>query len=194
MVIPYIIYFLFGAVGSLAKDLIEDNKIVMPKKTNGDLVLGFLGGMIIGGLTAIAIDGSIITSVAAGYAGTSLLPALLPKMTKETIKEIKVEPEKKPETKEEIVALIRKIAVEQGVDANLAEKVATCESGLKPAAIHINTEGSRDRGLYQINDKYHPEVTNEQANDPEFSIRFFCTAVKEGHLSWWNASKNCWNK
>jgi hypothetical protein len=33
-------------------------------------------------------------------------------------------------------------------------------------AVYVNTDGSRDRGLWQINDKYHPEVTDEEAFDP----------------------------
>lgn len=189
-----LLYFLFGGLGSLAKDLIEDNKITMPKKSGSDICLGFLGGMLVGGLAAIAVDGSIITAVAVGYAGTSILPKLLPDILTKTETEKKVEPAVTTEINENIEELIKEIAQKEGVDADLAIKVAKCESGLKPKAVHINQEGSKDRGLYQINDKYHPEVTDEQAFDPVFSIKFFCTAYKAGNLSWWNASKSCWNK
>jgi hypothetical protein len=89
---------------------------------------------------------------------------------------------------------IRKIATEESVDPELAVKVARCESSLNPTALNINTSGSRDRGIFQINDKWHPEVTDAEAFDVTFSTKFFCTAMKGGNLSWWNASRTCWEK
>jgi hypothetical protein len=85
------------------------------------------------------------------------------------------------------------VAKDEGVDPDLALRVAKCESGFKINATNTNTDGSIDRGLFQINSKYHPEVTADQAFDLEFSTRFFCKAFKSGNLSWWNASKSCWN-
>ncbi len=96
----------------------------------------------------------------------------------------------KEETTEEIV---RRICDEEKVDPGLALRVARCESGLNKMAVNINEGGSLDRGIFQINDKYHPEVTPAQAFDPEFSTHFFCKAFKKGNLSWWEASKKCWN-
>jgi hypothetical protein len=91
--------------------------------------------------------------------------------------------------------IIRWVAKEEGVDPDLAVRVARCENPrLDPKAVNINKDGSRDRGLFQINSKWHPEVTDEQAFDPVFSTRFFCKAVKEGHLDWWNATRHCWEK
>lgn len=89
---------------------------------------------------------------------------------------------------------IRKIAKEEGVDPELAVKVARCESSLNPTALNMNATGSRDRGIFQINDKWHPEVTDDEAFNVEFSTKFFCTAMKGGNLSWWNASRTCWEK
>lgn len=88
---------------------------------------------------------------------------------------------------------IRRIAKDEMVDADLCVKVAKCESGLNPVAINANKDGSYDHGIFQINDKYHPEVSMSQAFDVEFATRFFCRAFKQGNLSWWNASKSCWN-
>lgn len=89
---------------------------------------------------------------------------------------------------------IRRIAKEEGVDPELAYRVAKCESALKPDARGINTTGSVDRGVFQWNDKYHPEITDNCAFDVDCATRAFCKAVKEDHLSWWSASKHCWDK
>jgi len=85
------------------------------------------------------------------------------------------------------------IAKEEGIDPGLAVRVAKCESGLNCSATNKNSDSSIDRGLFQWNDKWHPEITDECAFDLECSTRAFCKAFKEGHLSWWNASKKCWN-
>lgn len=87
---------------------------------------------------------------------------------------------------------IREIANEEGVNADLAVRVAKCESGLDVGARNKNKNGSIDRGLFQWNDKWHPEITKECAYGIECSTRAFCKAFKKGHLSWWDASKKCW--
>ena len=97
--------------------------------------------------------------------------------------------EQKSETVEKIIL---RVANEEGVDSVLALRVATCESGLNPGAKNTNTSGSVDRGLYQWNSRWHPEITDEVAFDAEKSTRAFCKAFKNGDLYWWNASKNCW--
>jgi len=88
---------------------------------------------------------------------------------------------------------IREIAISEAVDQNLAVRVAKCESGLDYLAVGKNTNGTTDRGLYQWNDKWHPEITDKCAFDLECSTRAFCKAVNDGNLSWWNNSKKCWN-
>jgi len=95
---------------------------------------------------------------------------------------------------ESVGEIIRRIAIEEKVDPELAYKIAKCESGLNPHARGINKTGSIDRGIFQWNDKYHPEVSDDCAFDVECSARAFCKAAKENHLSWWNASKECWSK
>ena len=90
--------------------------------------------------------------------------------------------------------MIRLIAQQEGVDPDLAVRVAQCESRLNPDAIRWNPGYGYDRGLYQWNEYWHPEVSIKQAFDPESATRLFCRAVKSGHLDWWNASRHCWNK
>ena len=185
--------FLAGALGALCKDIFKDNAIEIPRWNNGKLGLGFLGGMIIGGGAGMYIDGSFITAFMAGFTGVAILQGVLDgKMTINN----EEEEEKKTINKNEtltIEKLIRAIAKEEKVDEDLAVRVAKAESNLNVTARCVNGPDSIDRGLFQINSYYHPEVTDEQADDPEFATRFFCKAVKDGNLSWWNASKANWN-
>ncbi len=96
--------------------------------------------------------------------------------------------------KESVEQTIRRIAKMNGVDEELAVRVAKCESSLNPRAININDPGSKDRGVFQWNDYWHKEITDEMAFDVEIATNLFCQAVKNGNLKWWNASKHCWNK
>ena len=94
-----------------------------------------------------------------------------------------------------IKEMIKRVAKEYGIREEIAIGVARCESNFNPKA--TNKRGNHpsysiDRGLYQINSYWHSEVKDIQAFDSEFSIRFFCQAVKDGHLDWWNSSKRCW--
>lgn len=91
-----------------------------------------------------------------------------------------------------VIKQIEDVAKNLGFDFNLACKVAKCESGLNPYAININTNGSIDRGVFQWNDKWHPEISDEEAFNVEIATKLFCQSVNDGHLSWWNSSKSCW--
>lgn len=178
-----IILFAAGAAGALAKDIVKDNSLKLPKKINGNFSLGFIGGMITGGIVGYLVDGNPTTAFLAGYSGTAMIESLINKENNET-----------EEVKGVTEAIIKKIAIEEGVDPDLAVRVAKCESNLNWKAINVNQSGSKDRGLFQINDQYHPEVTDEEALNPITATQFFCKAFKEGNLSWWNASKKCWEK
>jgi len=178
-----LILFVAGAIGALVKEIIQDNKLTLPKKVDGEFALGFLGSCIIGGVAGYLVDGDPVTAGLAGYAGLSVIANLLakknqgPELAKNTIAEI-----------------IRKVAENKGIDPELAVRVADCESGLNPAAVNLNKDGSKDRGLYQINDKWHPEVSDKIAFDIVLSTQFFCQAFIDGHLDWWKITKKCWEK
>jgi hypothetical protein len=176
-------FILAGALGALAADILIDNKIQLPTKINSELVLGSFGGLLFGALAGYFADGSILASFTAGFGGTEFVAHLMDKNLETPLKERPIE------------QIIRWVAKEEGVDPDLAVRVAKCENQkLDPKAVNINEDGSRDRGLFQINDKWHQEVTDEQAFDPVFSTRFFCKAFKAGHLDWWNATRHCWEK
>jgi murein DD-endopeptidase MepM/ murein hydrolase activator NlpD len=51
-------------------------------------------------------------------------------------------------------------------DTATAAAIAMAESGGDSAAVGTNTDGSRDRGLWQINTRWHPEVSDACAFDP----------------------------
>jgi len=74
-----IYFFLAGAVGSLVKDILVDNTLELPKRINGKIALGFVGGMLVGGFTGWAVDQSILMAALAGFSGTAVLENLLNK-------------------------------------------------------------------------------------------------------------------
>lgn len=180
-----IIYQLLGvgALGAFIKIVIEDGGLILPELKAGKLFFGGIGGLIVGAVAGVLADHDPITAFAAGYAGTSLIQGLMDgrKLTSQTACET---------IKETII----RICKAEKVDPDLATRVANCESGLNPTAVNVNADGSTDRGLFQINNKYHPEVSDADAYNAEKSTQFFCMAFKAGNLNWWSASKNCWDK
>jgi hypothetical protein len=175
--------FFVGALGALIKDISDDGGLEMPNLKEGKFYLGSLGGMLIGGVAGLISGDSFIGALSGGFMGYGLIVSALGKFETKAV-----------EVAADIPALIEKIAKKNKVDVKLALAVAEAESGFDPAAVNTNTDGTRDRGLYQINEKWHPEITDAQAFNPEFAAQFFCDAVKAGNLSWWNSSKSKWSE
>jgi len=100
---------------------------------------------------------------------------------------------KRRKDKTAIQILIEVIAKQEGTDPDLAVRVALCESNFDPDARNWNLGYGYDRGLFQWNEKFHPEVSDAQAYDPEIATRLFCRAVLRGHLNWWKSSQSCWS-
>lgn len=90
--------------------------------------------------------------------------------------------------------IITSVCNKNGIEPELGIAVASCESGLNPNSKLYNPGSkSTDRGLVQINNVFHPEVSDAQAFDPTFSMTWFCNAVKGGNLhAYWSASQHCW--
>lgn len=189
--------FLAGAIGALIKEIWEDDGLILPKIKNGKLQLGFIGSALIGGFVGYIVDGSYITAALAGFVGLSAITKLIPdkfeKRGGKILEDLKEKIGIETTTKEKIAGLIRYEAEKAEVDPELAVAVAKAESNLSPTAINKNTDGSRDRGLFQINEKWHPNITDEVAFDIILSTRFFCNAVKNGNLYWWKATEKVWN-
>lgn len=100
-------------------------------------------------------------------------------------------------TIQEIKQLITGTAVLCDVEPELALAVAKAESGFNPKAVNKNKDRvkSTDRGLYQWNDYWHPDITDEMAFDPKIATTLFCNAVKAGKLkTFWSASQKNWSK
>ncbi len=192
-----------GAAGALVKEILAEGFLKMPELKDGKLMLGFLSSVIVGAAVGYLVDHNFLMAFFAGYTGFSAVSALTPKifLQPETVLAAvtpnapaqPVAPVLPPDSHIlTIQEIIKKATDKFGVNYNLALAVARCESGLNPHARNINPAGSTDRGLYQINDKWHPDVSTEQADDPVFAAEWFCKAVLAGNLSWWNASKKCW--
>jgi hypothetical protein len=81
-------------------------------------------------------------------------------------------------------------------EKNLLCAVIQAESGFKPTAKNINTNGSSDYGICQINDKWwigpnlYFKTPYEVMNFPEKSVRFMCEQYKKGKLTLWSAYNN----
>ena len=73
----YLLFLGAGALGALIKDIVKDNKLVMPKFEDGSIALGFIGGVLIGASTGIVVDGNPITAFLAGFTGSQVIEALL---------------------------------------------------------------------------------------------------------------------
>lgn len=178
-----ILNFFIGACGALVKMCMDEDGILMPNYKDGKIYLGGIAGIIIGAVSGVIANQNPLSAFLGGYAGTGLITAVVASGSVN-------KPTKCPTVEDQI----RTIASQNGIDGDLAVKVAKCESGLNPQAVNINQDNGTDRGLYQINSKYHPRVTDAQAFDITFSTQFFCDAFKSGNLSWWNASRKCWDK
>ncbi len=95
---------------------------------------------------------------------------------------------------------VRVICDEEGL--SLKDKNDLCatvgaESGWKPGAIgKPNSDGSRDYGIVQVNDKYWIgpgkkfESIDYVLTHPEECIRWMCKEWKAGHKNWWYGYKN----
>ena len=77
--ISYSSIFLAGACGAFLSDILNDNSLELPKKIDGQLFLGFIGGMLIGGAAGLAIDGSLATAFMGGFTGKEILTRMLQK-------------------------------------------------------------------------------------------------------------------
>jgi hypothetical protein len=64
-------------------------------------------------------------------------------------------------------------------------RLAKCESGLNPAAVNVNKDGSKDVGLFQINERYHPEVSDAVAKDIDESTKWTMWRINSGHQAEW---------
>jgi len=88
---------------------------------------------------------------------------------------------------------IRKIAREENFKyTDYLVKLAICESKLRPTAVNTQNNQpatSKDRGLFQINNYWHKEVSDEQAFDIEFATKFTMDKINNGYQGLWVCDK-----
>ena len=83
-------------------------------------------------------------------------------------------------TDKAVPALVRALVGER---ATAALCVAGAESGWNAHAVNDNPDGSRDRGLFQINSRWHPGVTDAEAFDLVANARY-AHALSDGGRDW----------
>ena len=78
-----------------------------------------------------------------------------------------------------------------GEYCDLLVNLAKCESSLNKEAIHINSNGTYDAGLYQWNSIHikSGKITLSCALDVYCSTRKTLEEIKKGHLNWWVCAK-----
>ena len=64
--------------------------------------------------------------------------------------------------------------------------IINCESGGKRSAHHLSPKED-SWGVVQINLKAHPNITKQQATDPNFSVDYLAKNIKR-HKSWWTCA------
>jgi hypothetical protein len=76
-----------------------------------------------------------------------------------------------------------------GLDGDLAVKISWLESRHKLDAVNVNKDGSRDRGVLQINSRWHPEVSDECAYDLDCSVKEGIRIVNQSGWNQWTTYK-----
>jgi soluble lytic murein transglycosylase-like protein len=85
----------------------------------------------------------------------------------------------------DIPTLIENAATKYGVNEGHLTAVLKCESNFAPNA---RGDHGHSRGLSQISDIYHSEVSDAEADDPAFAIDFMAKAFANGKAHEWS----CW--
>jgi hypothetical protein len=78
-----------------------------------------------------------------------------------------------------------------GTSQAIAIAVVAAESDRNPVARFTNTDGSIDRGLWQINNVWHAEVSDTEADDPIAATKHALRISAQGtSFNPWSAFKN----
>jgi soluble lytic murein transglycosylase-like protein len=78
---------------------------------------------------------------------------------------------------------IRSAALKYGIKPSLLGGQISLESNFDPSLVSLNIKNgkvlSRDRGLAQINDYWHPSITDSQAFNPQFAVNWMALYMRE---------------
>lgn len=86
-----------------------------------------------------------------------------------------------------MVAYATTKALEASVSPATVLKVIECESTWNPRALG---DGTQSRGLSQIHRPSHPNITDEEAYDPQFAIDFLVENIADGRGKMWTCYRN----
>ena len=111
---------------------------------------------------------------------------IIPPQVIQEEEEIKATIGKTPSQKE-VEIEIRKIAKEKEFsNSDYLVKLAHCESSLNPQAVHINNSGgSVDRGLFQWNNHYQKQISDQCAFDIRCSTERAIEKINAGGQGIW---------
>lgn len=93
----------------------------------------------------------------------------------------------------DVARLVLDAGFRAGPEAAVAVALIAAESGRVPDAVYVNgagstAPGSRDRGLWQINSHWHPDVSDAEAFDPVISTKYALGMVRaSGGFTPWAA-------
>lgn len=73
-------------------------------------------------------------------------------------------------------------------------KIAFCESHYRAMAIHLNDNGTRDFGPFQVNEIHRQTALKRglDIEDPIDNIKYARLLFEKNGTRDWNASKKCW--
>lgn len=94
-----------------------------------------------------------------------------------------------------VAAIITHAAKRYGVSPKVAFAVAWCESRYVETARHLNTNGTHDVGLFQINDVHIPTLQRLGLTryDYEENATFAMKLISQHGLSDFSGSSACWS-
>ena len=91
--------------------------------------------------------------------------------------------------------IIRQIAQEHNFQwPDYLIRLADCESKLNQFALNNNGIHGIDRGIFQINDRYQPQISNECAFDIRCATEFTMEKINQGFQELWMCNDIILNK
>lgn len=73
------------------------------------------------------------------------------------------------------------------VSKNVVSTVVSCESKYNPNAVG---DGGNSRGLVQIHAPSHPYISNEEAFNPDFALKFLALNLSKGKGGMWSCYRS----
>jgi hypothetical protein len=93
------------------------------------------------------------------------------------------------------IQVVMEKAEEVKLDKTL-EAIIKCESRGNPNAVNLNRNGTRDWGVFQVNDVHRKRMSEMGLNieNPDHSYQFGLLLYKEQGVAPWFSSRHCWSK